>query len=124
MLQDVDTVDDIGQRFGFLLRSVVAFDPTSSAELHASRAHRRSGRPSSYWVTVLTGTFYEHDGSERRAKAFGLTAYGDDEAIEKANKRLEKWLAQGYVFDAKQWQWRKPELEQSTAGDRAARAPS
>jgi hypothetical protein len=46
-----------------------------------------------------------YNGEPDTARAFGLSAYNVDEAVAKANPRLEKWLAKGLVWNPKRYEW-------------------
>lgn len=80
MLQDVKalpmvTEEEKNIRFDYWFRDIIAVDLEAGVEMTRSNARRRTGRPSHYsiWTKDVR-------------KVFGLSAFSDAEAIEKANK--------------------------------------
>lgn len=101
MIQPVDAFDADTQ-IGFLFSSTVGFDPETRIRLTISKGHRRTGRPSRYTIWKPNGTFHREwlkssvtpdnpKGEtivESESTIGHMTAYTDEEAIAKANKRL------------------------------------
>src|SRR5216110_736590 len=92
-----------------LLHKIVAFDPITEAEIHGTRAYSKRGNPDHYVVTALDGgTTIDYTEKEptlhwTRSKVFGLQAYTEREAIERANKLMPgkwaKFLREAYQIE-------------------------
>ncbi|MEO8973620.1 MAG: hypothetical protein ABI406_18680 [Ktedonobacteraceae bacterium] len=101
------TIEGNAKALGLFFIGHIAVDEEIDAYLRGSRAHRRSGRPRRYYVSVFDGGILRHSFSsevtpdnpqgikESRcySRLFGLSAYSDEEAIAKANAKLEKAYA-------------------------------
>lgn len=99
---------------GYSLKNIIAIDLETQAELHVSHARRKHGRPSRYFVIAPNGGLHIHyfktavtpdnprgkSVNKDYSRVFTLTAFDDDEAIEKANKMLpakySKFLSECY----------------------------
>ena len=104
MLQAIETFPDDMTRFDYWFQGYVAVDPETQAHLQATRGRSKAGRPHKYWVAAPDGTTYaswakafvtaENPKGEYQktsySRVFTLTAYSDQEAIEKANKMFPK----------------------------------
>lgn len=69
---------DIDNRAKCILGSYVAFDPANKYYLRRSNGNRKAGRPARYYVHISNTI------------TLRFTAYSDTEAVEKANKMLER----------------------------------
>lgn len=71
-----------------LFNCPIAQDPDTGASLHVGEGRRRAGRPRRYFIKVprvlLPAGLFDQE------QIGTVTAYYDEEAIEKANKRLTK----------------------------------
>jgi hypothetical protein len=89
-LQPASSFDDLFA-IGMAIHRELAYDPVTGARLHCSYGHRRSGRPTRYWVLLPTCNFRLYETTIVYEDAsFGLTAHSEEEAIAKANQRLDK----------------------------------
>lgn len=111
MLQAIETLPDEMERFDYWFRGILAVDKETQAHLKASHGRQKAGRPHKYWVSAPDGTTYtvweqrfrtpdNPKGEGQKAsysRVFTLTAWSDQEAIEKANqmfpKKFEKFKA-------------------------------
>ena len=107
MLQDVDTLEDKMEQFDYLFRGIIAVDKETRAYLKPTRGRSKAGRPHKYFVHAPDGTFYtsylqrsvspENPQGAEQVESVStvctLTAYSDEEAIEKANKMFPKKYA-------------------------------
>lgn len=104
MLQDIADLRNASEEqkgilVDFLMRGVIAYDLETEAELRRSMARRRTGRPAHYYVYAPSGrTSIHHLKSGWRRvkiprKVFGLSAYTDTQAREKANDMFPKKFA-------------------------------
>lgn len=75
------------KRWG-LFNCPIAQDPDTGATLHVGSGRRRAGRPRRYFIKVprvlLPAGLFDQE------QIGTVTAYYDEDAIEKANKRLAK----------------------------------
>lgn len=76
-------------RYG-LFAGVVAVDDDTGCRLEVGAGRRRAGRPRRYYLRAPRVLLPA--GSYDLTQIATLTAYSDDEAIDKANKRLRKLL--------------------------------
>lgn len=72
------------RRWGF--SGVIAEDPETGAHLTVGNGRRRAGRPRRYFIKVAAALLPA--GYFDQEQIGTVTAHYDDEAIEKANKRL------------------------------------
>lgn len=108
MLQDIKTLPDEMERFDYWFRGIVAVDLEIKAHLQMSNGRRKLGRPSRYYVSAPNGEYYtgyfqrsvspENPKGEEQVPRYRtvctLSAFTDQEAIDKANKMLPKKYAQ------------------------------
>lgn len=92
---------------GYAIKDIIAVDLETDAHLKCSRAHRKWGRPTHYYIDAPDGTYTIHyfrsevtpdnpqgkSITQGRWKVFGVSAYTDREAIMKANRMFEKKYA-------------------------------
>lgn len=95
MLQPASAFDDLDTRLGMFLSQHIAQDPDTGAYLTGSNGRRRSGRNRRYCVTVPTCNLEPLPGGQAYSESVYLkfTAESDEQAIEKANKRLARKAA-------------------------------
>jgi hypothetical protein len=112
MLQDIDTLPDKMEQFDYAFRGIIAVDLKTRAHLKPTRGRSKAGRPRKYFVSAPDGMFYTSffqravspenptgaEQVESYSTVFTLTAYSDQEAIEKANKMFTGKFA---AFQAK-----------------------
>lgn len=100
-----------GEKIDFFLSALTAIDPNTGAELYASNGRRRYGRGTRYTCRVQTGETIQRDTNKGpRAfpvlrKAFTVTAQSENEAIERANKALARFLSKGPKWDDAEYDW-------------------
>lgn len=98
MLQPINEVTkDVGHRFYAVMNAWVAIDVGSGAHLLRSRGYTKAGDTKYVLIVPLrkpAKLFDYAEWNERGRKR--VRAWSDAEAIEKANKKLEKILKGGY----------------------------
>lgn len=100
------------ERIDFYLQDVRAIDPDTGAELYASYGRRKSGRGTRYICRVPTGvTRMGYLGTKNprpipvKHKAFTVTAHTEQDAIERANKALTRFLKKNPVWSDTEYNW-------------------
>ena len=83
-----NTIDRF-RRWGF--SGVIAECPDTGAHLTVGNGRRRAGRPRRYFIKVAVALLPA--GYHDQEQIGTVTAYYDDDAIEKANKRLSAYYA-------------------------------
>src|SRR5579862_3334027 len=109
MFIPIRELDDEALLWESLLHGLVAFEPITEAELHGTRAYSKRGNADHYFVLALNGrTYIDYTDREPtlrwdKGKVFGLRAYSEREAVERANQLMpSKWtkfLRQQYYIE-------------------------
>jgi hypothetical protein len=92
------------QRIDFFLRGTDAFDPETGAELEKSGGRRKGGRGARYICRVPSGETLA-GGDPLKRRAFTVTAHSEQEAIERANKALARFVGKGPRWDDERYEW-------------------